>query len=48
MDSNIAGFLGFVMYDLVALIGITHCFYDESVIAFSLQTALKTPRQTLR
>ena len=43
VDVNIAGFLGFVMYNLVAFIGITHCFYITSSGAVSLNAVLNIP-----
>ncbi|MGA8391699.1 MAG: hypothetical protein WB775_06140, partial [Burkholderiaceae bacterium] len=40
VDVNIAGFLGFVMYNLVAFIGIAHCFSMTSVDVVTLHTVL--------
>jgi len=40
VDVNIAGFLGFVMYNLGAFIGITHCFSMTSLDVVTLHTVL--------
>jgi hypothetical protein len=40
MDSNIAGFLGFVTYNQAVFIAVTHCLKITLADAVSLQTVL--------
>jgi hypothetical protein len=40
VDSNIAGFLGFVTYNQAVFIAVTHCLKIEFAYAVSLHTIL--------